>query len=405
MATLRIERLGHSGDGVAAGPVFVPRTLPGEVVEGEVTGKRMERPRIVTPSSDRVSPPCPHYRSCGGCALQHASDTFVEVWKADVVRRALSAQGIEAEIGTVATSPPRSRRRATLTGRRTKGGVIVGFHGRASSAVTAIPGCLLLHPDLMAALPALEALTAIGASRKGEVALCVTRSEAGPDVAVEGAKPADAATQAALGRIATGHGLARLVWNGEVVAAQAPPVQRFGRARAVPPPGGFLQATAEGEAALTAFVRRAVEGAGRVVDLFAGAGTFALPMAETAEVHAVESDTTSLGALDAAWRRANGLKRVTSETRDLFRRPLLPDELARFDAAVIDPPRAGAEAQARALVEGGPPVVAAVSCNPATFARDAAILVAGGYRMGPVAVIDQFRWSTHIEMAARFDRA
>ena len=188
------------------------------------------------------------------------------------------------------------------------------------------------------------------------------------------------------------------------MALRRPPVQTFGRARVVPPPGAFLQATAEGAAALTAAVRDTVGAARRVADLFAGCGTFSLPLAETAEIHAVEGDPPMLAALDAGWRATPGLKAVTTEARDLFRRPLTPGELDRFDAVVIDPPRAGAQAQAQALAAARTPVIAAVSCNPVTFARDAAILVAGGYRLEDLQVIDQFRWSGHVEIAAAFRR-
>ncbi|MHC0052063.1 class I SAM-dependent RNA methyltransferase [Actibacterium sp. D379-3] len=399
-----IRRLGHLGDGVADGPVFVPLTLPGEEVEGDLTGDRIAQPRIVTPSPDRVRPPCSHYKSCGGCALQHASDSFVAGWKVDVVRQALAAQGLSAPMRPILTSPPQSRRRAVLAGRRTKKGVIVGFHARASDTLVQIPDCTLLHPDLMACLPALEALVPLAASRKGEVSFTLTRSGAGPDLAVGNAKPLDAPLWATLGTVAQQFDLARLSWNGELIVERNAPVQRFGKAAVVPPPGAFLQATAEGQAALTQAVQAAMGGARQVADLFAGCGTFALPLAERAGVHAVEGEADMLAALDQGWRRAPGLHRVTTEVRDLFRRPLMPDELKRFDAVVIDPPRAGAEAQVAQIAVSGVPVVAAVSCNPVTFARDAAVLVGGGFTLDWVQVVDQFRWSPHVELAARFSR-
>ncbi len=401
---LTIERLGHLGDGIAAGPVFVPMALPGEVVEGAVEAGRMEAPAIVTPSPDRVKAPCPHYRACGGCALMHASDGFVAGWKQDVVRTALAAQGIEASFRPVVTSPARSRRRATLAGRRTKKGAIVGFHGRASGTIAEVPGCLVLHPDVTAALPVLTELTALGASRKGEVALAVTLGDGGLDLAVSGGKPPEQTLFSALSAIAGRADLARLTWDGETVAAQRTVAQRFGKARVVPPPSAFLQATAEGEAALVAAVREAVRPARRVADLFAGSGTFALPLSETAEVHAVEGEASMLAALDTGWRQTPGLHRITTEARDLFRRPLMPDELKGFDAVVIDPPRAGAEAQTREIAASPVRVVAAVSCNPVTFARDARLLAAAGFALDWVQVVDQFRWSPHVELAARFAR-
>ena len=199
--------------------------------------------------------------------------------------------------------------------------------------------------------------------------------------------------------------MSRLVWGDEIVAELEPPVQQMGRARVVPPPGAFLQATAHGEAALRDTVRAAVGDAARIVDLFAGCGTFTLPLAETAEVHAVEGEAAMLAALDRGWRGVPGLKRVTTEARDLFRRPLLADELARFDAAVIDPPRAGAQAQITELATSQIGVIAMVSCNPASFARDAKMLLNQGYEMGPITVVDQFRWSPHVELATRFTRS
>ncbi len=401
---LTVERLGHHGDGIAGGPVFVPRTLPGEVVEGEVDGGRMVQPKIVTPSPDRVAAPCPHYRSCGGCQLQHATDGFVADWKVGVVRAALAAQGVEAEVAGIATSPARSRRRATLHGRRTKGGVIVGFHGRASGTLVAVPDCRVLTPAIMAAFPALEALTALSASRKSEVDLAVTDTDSGLDVAVTGALPLSREVLPEALALAEAHDLARLLWNGEVVAERRPPVLRLG-SRTVPlPPGAFLQATREGEATLLAEVAEAVGDARHIVDLFAGCGTFALPLSARAEVHAVEGEAALLAALDRGWRSAGGGKRVTTETRDLFRNPLRPDELARFDAAVIDPPRAGAAAQTEALAASGIATIAAVSCNPVTFARDARTLVGAGFRLTRVQVVDQFRWSPHVELAAAFRR-
>ncbi|MCB1357098.1 MAG: class I SAM-dependent RNA methyltransferase [Maritimibacter sp.] len=406
---ITIERLGHQGDGIAhspdaPGPVFAPRVLPGEVIEGDLTGDRIASPRIVTPSPDRVRPPCPHYKSCGGCALQHASDAFVAAWKTEVVRTALAARGIEANPAGIETSPARARRRAVFSARRTKGGVLLGFHAPKSDIISRIPDCHLLHPDLVATFPVLEALVSEGGSRTSTLRLNVTLTDGGPDVAVTGGKPLDPSLETRLASFAGQHGFARLCWEGEVIALVEPPAQAFGRALVAPPPGAFLQATKEGEAALLAGVRETVAGAKKIVDLFAGCGTFSLPLAETAEVHAVEGEAAMLAALDRGWRQAVGLKKVTTEARDLFRRPLLPDELARFDAVVIDPPRAGAEAQVAELAQSGVPVIAAASCNPVTFARDAAQLIAAGYRLDRLTVVDQFRWSTHIELVAGFSR-
>jgi 23S rRNA (uracil1939-C5)-methyltransferase len=404
---LTISRLGHLGDGIAegpGGPLYIPGMLPGEEIEGTLQGDRLEEVRIVTPSVDRVRPPCSHAKSCGGCLMQHARDGLVEGWKRGIVEGALAGQGLSAPMRGVATSPARSRRRAVLSGRRTKGGALIGFHARASQLIIPVPNCKLLHPDLMAAMPALEALVIAGGSRTAELDLMVTASLAGADVVVTGGKPLDTALQLDLARIVEAHGLARLTWGDEVVALRAPPMQRMGRALVVPPPGAFLQATAEGEAALLDAVRDAVGDAARIVDLFAGCGTFALPLAEQADLRAYEGDAAMIAALDRGWRQAPGLHRLTAEARDLFRRPLEPDEFKGVEAVVIDPPRAGAEAQCATLARSQVPVIAMVSCNPVTFARDARALVAAGYRLDWVQVVDQFRWSAHVELAARLSK-
>jgi 23S rRNA (uracil1939-C5)-methyltransferase len=405
---LVIDRLGHHGDGIATGPegpIFVSQMLPGEEVEGDLSGDRLTNTRIITPSDQRVRPPCAHAKTCGGCVMQHASDGFVAGWKVGIVKAALAGHGLQADFLPIVTSPPRSRRRATLSARRTKSGALLGFHARASDMLVSVPNCQLLHPDLVAGFPALEALVKIGGSRGGEVSMAVTRSLGGLDVAVAGGKPIESGLAMELARVVEAHGLARLTWNGEGVALRTMPMQRFGRALVAPPPGAFLQATAEGEAALLAAVTNAIGPARRIADLFAGVGTFALPLAERAEVHAVEGDAAMVGAVEKGWRQADGLRRLTAETRDLFRRPLEPDEFKGFDAVVIDPPRAGAEAQVATLAKSTVPFIASISCNPVTFARDAKILVQAGYLLTSVQVVDQFRWSSHVELVGRFERA
>ena len=402
MTRHEIIRLGQQGDGIADGPVYAPLTLPGEIVTGVLDGNRLTDIRIETPSSDRVSAPCRHFRSCGGCQLQHASDDFLATWKTDVVATALAAHGIEAAFLPIRTSPPQSRRRASFAARRTKKGAMAGFHAKGSDVVVEIPDCQLLHPDLMAALPVAQALAIAGASRKNGISVAATVTDGGLDLAVSEGKPLDGPLRIELAHLAEAHDLARLAWGDEVIATRRPPEQIFGSTRVQPPPGSFLQATAEGQAALLSEVARITDGARRIVDLFAGCGTFSLPLAVRSEVHAVEGDGAMIGALDAGWRKTQGLKQVTHEVRDLFRQPLLPDELARFDAAVIDPPRAGAPAQIAELCQTGIPRIAYVSCNPTSFARDAAMLIAAGYALGPVTVVDQFRWSTHVELVAEF---
>ena len=402
-----IERLGHLGDGIAQGPegtIYVPGMLPGEEVEGVLQGDTLVQTRIITPSANRVKPPCVHAKTCGGCMMQHASDAFVADWKLGIVKGALAGQGLDAAFRPILTSPPKSRRRATIAARRTKTGAMMGFHARASDTLVDVPNCQLLHPDLMATFPGLQALVKLGGSRTAEVSLTVTRSISGADVMVTGGKDLDAQLQLELARITETHGFARLTWNGDTVALRTSPMQRFGRALVSPPPGAFLQATIEGESALLRSVALAIGSAKKVVDLFAGVGTFALPLAERAEVHAVEGEAKMTAALEKAAHNTEGLKRVTVETRDLFRRPLEDDEFKGVEAVVIDPPRAGAEAQMAVLARSKVPVIASVSCNPISFARDAKVLIAGGYHLDWVQVVDQFRWSSHVEMVARFSR-
>lgn len=404
MTDVTIKRLGHLGDGIADGPIYVAGTLPGEVVSGTLDGDQLRDPKIVTPSEDRVKPPCPHAKSCGGCQLQHASDHFVSEWKRDVVRQALAAQGIAIDLPEPITSPIRSRRRATFSVRRTKKGALAGFHMKASDTIIAVPNCQLVHPDLVGALPMVEALGSLGASRKGELSVLLTRTVTGLDVSVSGGKEMDIELHQSLADLAREYDVARISWDGEIALQRRAPILQLGRAEMSPPPGAFLQATEDGEYALVQAVKQSLSGAKRIADLFSGCGTFALPLAEEAAVHAVEGDRDMIRALDQAWRGAEGLKRITHEVRDLFRNPLLPEELDRFDAVVIDPPRAGAAAQVAELAKAHVPSIAHVSCNPATFARDTATLIRAGYDLEWVQVVDQFRWSTHVELVALLRR-
>ena len=404
MSEHHIQWLGLHGDGVAEGPVFAPMTLPGEVVTGDLEGQNLQNIRIVTPADQRVSPPCRHFKSCGGCALQHAADPLVADWKVDVVRNALQSHGLETDFRPIETSPAQSRRRATFAARRTKKGAMVGFHGRASGVIVEVAECQLVTPAVLAGRPIAERLAQVGASRKAALAVTVTESVHGLDVSVANGKPLDGPLRQELAHLCDQLGLARLSWDDEVIAMRTPPTQSFGAAQVTPPPGSFLQATHHGEQALLKAVRDVVGDANRVIDLFAGAGTFTLPLAETATLHAVEGDAAMVAALEQGWRMASGLKPVTAVSRDLFRRPLLPDELAKTDAVVVDPPRAGAEAQVAELVKSDVPRIAYVSCNPTTFARDAAVLVAQGFTLNWVHVVDQFRWSAHVELVGCFTR-
>ena len=395
-----VERLTQAGLGQLADGTLLERVLPGEAVEPLPDGTA----RIVTPVAERVKPPCRHFKSCGGCTIQHASDEFVAAWKTKIVERAMTARDLPFPFRTLHTSPPQSRRRARLSGKRTKKGAMVGFHAKGSDTLIDVPDCQLLLPSIMAGFPALEALTVIAASRKSEINLTVTDTLGGLDVLVETERELTGQLRIELAGAADAHNLARLAWNDDVIVTRKAPNQMFGKARVAPPAGAFLQATREGETALVSAVLETVKDTKRVVDLFSGAGTFALSIAEFAEVHAVESSDEMLETLDRGWRHAKGLKTVTTETRDLFRRPLEPDELKRFDLAVLDPPRAGADAQIATICASALKNVAMVSCNPVTFARDAAALIAAGFTLDWLDIVDQFRWSPHVELVGSFTR-
>ena len=334
--------------------------------------------------------------------MQDRTEADVAVWKREGIIRALRAVGLNPTVDETKTVPESDRRRVKLAYQRTKKTSVLGFYGAGSHTVVPIPDCKIARPEILTALSDLANLLRLGAPRKRPLSVTVTVCEAGLDISVADGKELDLLLREALGKAAGEMGLARLVWNDEPVAQTQPPVQRFGSAWVVPPPGAFLQASANGEAMLRDFVVEAVGDAKTVIDLFAGCGAFSLPLAERAMVTSVEGEAAMIAALDAGWRQADGLRTVTGITRDLFRRPMLADELNKFDAIVFDPPRAGAKAQAEEIAQSSVPLVVGVSCMPGSFARDAAILTSGGYRLERVLPVDQFRWSAHVEMAGIF---
>jgi 23S rRNA (uracil1939-C5)-methyltransferase len=325
-------------------------------------------------------------------------------WKREILVQALKRAGVAAEVGPLADAHGDGRRRATFHARFVDGREQVGFMRARAHDIVAIDSCPLFAPGLAAAIPAANALA--GALRGGAKPLDIqaTATLGGLDFDIRGAGPPDDPTRRKLTATAERLDLARLSIHGETLIERRPPQIAFGAALAIPPPGGFLQATAAGEQALAERAAAALQGAKRVADLFCGAGAFALRLAARHEVFAVDSDAAAVAALKRAAGAATGLRAVQAETRDLFRRPLSGAELARCDAALFDPPRAGAEAQARAFAAAGPPLVVAISCNADSFARDARILIEGGYAIGPVAALDQFRFSPHVEILAAFRR-
>ncbi len=404
-----IDHIGHQGDGVAiiggGQQVYIPYTLPGETVtfSRTGTGERGALRENVSFSADRIAPICRHFGVCGGCALQHWRQENYRAWKRDLVIAALAHEGVTAPVGDLVDAHGEGRRRIVLHARRTRAGMTVGFMAHRSHTVVAIDICPVLAPALARAFAIAARIAVELATKEKPLDLQFTTTEGGLDVDVRGSGPLAAAARSSLARIAAEERLARLTRHGEIVAQLAEPVLRIGGARVVLPPGAFLQATAAGENALAAIVHEAALKASKIADLFCGVGTFALRLATSARVLAIDSDETAISALARA-AKAPGLKPLEAVHRDLFRRPLAAAELKDFDAVVLDPPRQGAEAECRALARGAVPRLIYVSCNPASFSRDARILCAGGYRLVRVTPVDQFRYSAHVELVGVFDR-
>ena len=392
----KIQRLGHLGDGLATGPIFADRTLPGELVSGDLIGNRLQNIRIVQPSEQRISSDCSAFKRCGGCALHHAHPDFVANWKKGVLIRALGAYGIKAQIQAIQTSPKNSRRRAKLSGKRTKNGAIVGFFGKASGVIHAIDPCKLLVPEIMATIPALERFTEQFGSRKGLLEFWLLSTRTGIDVSIDGIDHSSKTDLGSFAQWARLSGIARLSIGDQIICEHQAPLLKFGQVKVSPPLRGFTQATLEGERALQSAVARALNSTDSAIDLFSGMGTLGLPLSEAASLHCVESDGELLDAIAYGVRHTQGIKKVTTEKRDLFQNPLIHTDFVNFNAAIIDPPRAGAEQQVRQLAQSQLRNIAMVSCNPVSFARDASLLLEGGYILNWTEVVDQFRWSSHI---------
>jgi 23S rRNA (uracil1939-C5)-methyltransferase len=407
MSTFRIARLGAQADGIAeteTGQVFVPFTLPGETVTASRIKDRADLMAVLEASPQRVAPPCRHFTVCGGCAIQHLEDGAYRDWKRQKVVNALHAARIEAEVGDIVPCAPETRRRVTLSARRTERGAVLGFNRALSKEIVDIEECPISLPEIVAALPNLRTLAAAMAATRDAFHMTVTATASGLDIAAQGSGRMADPQRRAVAAQASGFGFARLSVDGEIVIEPRKPVVVFGDVPVPIPPGSFLQATAPAEQAMADLVLAHLSRAKKVADLFSGAGSFALRLARQSEVHAVEGDAAALAALDRGVRQVSGLKRVTHERRDLFRRPLTFKELNAFDGIVFDPPRAGAEDQSKQIARSDVPYVAAVSCNPGTLVRDLAILLAGGYRVTRVIPIDQFLWSPHVEAIALLEK-
>jgi 23S rRNA (uracil1939-C5)-methyltransferase len=392
-----ITALGHKGEGLAeveGRRVFVPLALTGERVEIAVEGERGTLVSVLEPSPERGEPFCAHFGRCGGCQLQHLGREAYGAFKIGLVETALKHHGIGAKVERLIDGGGAGRRRATLHAR----GEAAGYMRLRSHAIEDIDSCPILVPALAKAP---EIARAVGAA-VGEVDVAFTATLTGLDVAMRSKARRVAGEK--LTPLMARYKLARLALNGELLLQNQPPRVAIGKAEVDLPIGSFLQATDAAEVALGDYVLAAVGKAKSVADLFCGIGPFALRLAEGAKVSAFDSDKPAIAALDSAARHTSGLKQITAKARDLFRDPLTRFELDGYDCAVLDPPRAGAQAQVRELAQSKVRTVVMVACDARSFARDAAMLIAAGYVMGDLVAVDQFVQSTHVEIAATFER-
>jgi 23S rRNA (uracil1939-C5)-methyltransferase len=411
-SVVTVTRLGALGDGVAEtanGRLHVPLAAPGDIARVTPAGKdRAELVEILSAGPARVTPPCRHFGRCGGCALQHLAPEFIAEWKRDMVAAALARAGLSGDkVAPTIAIPPATRRRATLAAKRQGKSVVMGFAERRSHRLVDLAECKVLVPALAGLIAPLRRMLAdlLDGGETADIAL--TETDSGIDLVLVRTRPLTLPDLEGLAAFAEVHDLARISWRAattrrpaEPVAVRRTPHVRLGVHPVPVPPAGFLQPSLAGQTHLIDLVLQGLAGiTGPFVDLFAGMGTFSLPLGGLGQVTAHDGDADAVAALKSV--RNSG---VTAHRRDLFREPLTPVELTGFAAAVIDPPRAGADAQSRNLAASRIPTLAYVSCNPASFARDAAILTAGGYRLGTVTPIDQFAWSPHIELVGIFRR-
>lgn len=387
-----IEHLNWRGEGMSAGQNF-RNVLAGETID-PATGQ------VLQSSPERIEPFCKYYDKCGGCQLQHWQQTPYQDWKKNLIVTALKKRGLDFSVGEIIGAHGTGRRRVSLHVRRKEGAVIAGFMAARSHDLIDIDQCPIL-------VPALQNSTDIARKLGGKLGDCdvsLTAADNGLDASIKAERNIADEQMPRLAGLVAEMNLARLTINGNMVATRAMPVVAIGKALVQVPPGSFLQATKAGEEALAMLVMNALGEAKSVVDLFCGVGPFALRIAEKAKVTAIDSDKPAIASLVQAIRLTTGIKPLKAEVRDLMREPLVANELKDFEAVVFDPPRAGAEAQARQLAKSTVKTVVAVSCDPASFARDAEILVGGGYKMKALTAVDQFKWTSHVEIVAAFTR-
>ena len=408
-----VTDIGVHGDGIAngaGGRYFIPYSAPGDHLvvrpgDGRKAGRFAKIERIITPGENRVDPACPHFGTCGGCALQHLAERTIADAKCGFVATALAQQGLRCDLSDTLNIAAGMRRRVRFSafkGQKTS----IGFRGLRSRRVVDIAACPAIRPSIACLIEPLRDLTTTITAIKTSATIQVSESDIGLDLLLESENVADIGLndRETLAKFANRFDLARISWRGslgpEPVSQRRQPVYRFGSATVAPPPNAFLQPSKEGESAIVSAACRALSGAGRIADLYAGCGALTFPFSSIAPTRAFESDMEMVAAI----HRASGDQPVTASVRDLARMPLTTSELSEFDAVVFDPPRAGAKTQAAMLAASSVRVIVAVSCNPATLARDLRLLVDGGYRLESVLPIDQFPWSPHVEIVATLRR-
>lgn len=412
--TVKVHTLGAQGDGIAHGengPVYIPFALAGETVAIAKVKDQGTIMSITEASPERIEPICRHFGpdgkggTCGGCSLQHMSEASYRAYKRGLVVAALKSKGIDAPVDDLIVCQPRERRRVVFAARSTEKGLLLGFNQAQSHHIVDIEECPVSSDGIISRLNDIRAIGLTLTAKSEPFRMTVLETETGLDIAVEGIKSVSDIQRHALTKVVLSQrNIARVTLNGEILIEPIKPVISFGDVKVSPPSGGFTQATKQAEEAMAEIVTEHVGKSKRIADFFCGSGTFSLRLAKLGRVQAVEAEEKALKALDFAARNTAGIKPVTVEKRDLFRRPYMTSELKIFDAVVLDPPRAGAEFQVKELAKSNVKKVVSVSCNPLTFARDLAELVAGGYRITRIVPIDQFLWSPHVEAVATLEK-
>ncbi len=407
--TLRVTELGRHCDGIASDGAdgdryFVGHVVPGELVRVRAAGNRAELLEVIEPSPDRVAAFCQHYGKCGGCSAQHLGSRAYGDWKSDIITKALNNQGLEMAIDDLIDAHGDGRRRVTFHLQIQNGKVRAGFMQPRSRDLVEIVDCPILSPALKDTPKLVQALAQPFVNSVRQLDMALTETTNGVDCDIRGAETITYDMHVSLAQLADQWNLARITLDGVIELERHKPMLPVGAVAIPLPPGSFLQATTLGEDTLAGLVERELGTAKKVADLFCGVGPYALRFARQARVYAADSNQVAIAALGHGARHGVGLKQIDAEVRDLFRNPVFRDDLGSFDVVILNPARAGAQAQSEELAASEVPLVVYVSCDPATLARDARILVDGGFKLARLTAVDQFKYAAHIETVAVFRR-